>query len=75
MSPDIGTVIKIHCVTAQIQKKDEEQYHFTLVINSAKLPFYVSHFIDSLAESEYSTEIPELERKVDSGYWKTKKGA
>jgi len=70
VSPDVAAKIRIHCVTTAIGKKDEDQYNFTIVVDSKKIPFYVSNFIDTLEPTEYRVEIPELEKKVDSGFWR-----
>ena len=70
ISPDVKSKIKIHCVTVQTRLTEAEQYHFTIVLDSAEIPFYVSNFIESLEPTDYNSEIPELEKKVDIGFFK-----
>ena len=69
ISPDDKSKIKIHCITAQTWLTETKQHHFTIVLNSAEGPFYVSNFIESLEPTDYNSEIPELEKKVDIGWY------
>ena len=72
ISHDVESNIKIHHVTAQTRLTEAEQYHFTIVLNSAEISFNVSNFIESLEPTDYNSKIPELEKKIDIGNSKQK---
>jgi hypothetical protein len=48
IAQDVGSIIKIQCVIAQTGLKDEQQYHFTIVLDSAKIDFNITPFLESL---------------------------
>ena len=75
ISPGVKSNLKIHCVTVQTRLAEAEQYHFTIILNSTQVSFYVSNFIESLETTYYNSEIPELEKKIDIGFFKAKNGA
>ena len=69
-----GTLLKVRCITDVAGIPDREQYHFTIQLDSAKCDFNISHFLSTLEPTEYRTEIPDLEKKIDHNFFKTKDG-
>ena len=61
-------------VTAVTGLPDSNQYHFTIRLDSSTCAFNISHFLSMLEPTEYRTAIPDLEKKVDHNYFKTKDG-
>jgi hypothetical protein len=66
---DKGSMIKIHCVTAQTGIPEEQQCHFTIVLDSAKISLNITPFIMTLEPTEYRSEIPEMEKKIDNNFF------
>lgn len=66
--------INIHCVTTQVDKPPNKQYHFTICLNSILIPFNISHLLESLEPTEYRSMIKELEEKVDAGFYNNANG-
>ena len=66
--------IKIHCVTTTLGVAAEDQYHFTIVLNSEKINFNITPFLESLEPTPYSVEVKELEESVDRGEYHNKDG-
>ena len=52
----------------------EDQYHFTIVLNSEKINFNITPFLESLEPTPYSAEVKELEESVDRGEYHNKDG-
>jgi len=71
--PDVGSKIRIICETIVAEKSEEEKYHFTIVLDSRKIPFYISHFIESLEPTKYRVMMKELEKNVEIGFWQNAK--
>ena len=46
--------IRIHCVTTILRVVVEDQYHFTIVLNSEKINFNITPFLESLEPTPYS---------------------
>ena len=67
--------IKIHCVTTNNAFPVGNQYHFTILLNSEKIWFNISPFLESLEPTPYSSEIKELERKIDNGEYHNMDGS
>lgn len=63
-------VIKIKCMTTLPDLNKNDQYHFAVCIDSVVIPFNLSPFLESLEPTPYSSEIKELEKKLDNNEWK-----
>ena len=61
LTTDVFPDIRIHCVTTAIGVATEDQYHFTIVLNSEKINFNITPFLESLEPTPYSAEVKELE--------------
>jgi len=55
----------------QTGKQEAEQCHFTIIVDSLKIPFSVTHFLETLEPTEFRTKIPELEKKIDNNFFCT----
>jgi len=59
---------------AQIGKLEAEQCHFTIFLDTKKIPFAMTHFLETLERTKYRTEIPEFEKKIDNKEYCTANG-
>ena len=62
---EMHLVVKIKCMTT-IPDIDKDQYHFAVCIDLVLIPFNLSPFLKSLDPMLYSSEIKELEKKLDN---------
>jgi len=69
-----AAVVKIHCVNAISGKSDKEQCHFTIILDTKKIPFTMTHFLETLEPIEYRTDIPDFEKKIDAKEYCTPAG-
>ena len=74
LAEDVFPEIRIHCVTTTLGVVAEDQYHFTIVLNSEKIYFNITPFLESLEPTPYSEEMKELEESVDRGEYHNKDG-
>ena len=74
LATDVFPEIKIHCVTTTLGVAAKDQYHFTIVLNSEKINFNITPFLESLEPTPYSAEVKELEESVDRGEYHNKDG-
>ncbi len=52
----------------------EQQYHFTVVLDSIFIPFSLTPFLKSLGTSVFVDEVKELKKKLDNNKWHNKDG-
>ena len=74
LATDFFPEIRIHYVTTTLGVAAEDQYHFTIVLNSEKINFNITPFLESLEPTPYSAEVKKLEESVDSGEYHNKDG-
>jgi len=67
ISDGVFPKIKIHCVTVKNDLPPDKQYHFMLFVNSSKIFFNISSFLECLKPTPYVVELKQLEKKVDRG--------
>ena len=72
---DTNPIVKVKCMTTISEVKKKDQYHFAVCIDSVLIPFNLSPFLASLEPTPYSSEIKELETKLDRNEWKNDNGA
>ena len=71
---DVFPEIRIHYVTTTLGVAAEDQYYFTIVLNSEKINFNITSFLESLEPTPYSTEANELEESMDRREYHNKDG-
>ena len=54
---DVFLEIRIHCATTTLEVAAEDQYDFTIVLNSEKINFNITPFLESLEPTPYSEEV------------------
>jgi len=59
---------------AQTRKQKAEQCYFTIIVDSQKIPFAITHFLETLEPTKYRSKIPELEKKIDNNIFHTQAG-
>jgi len=69
-----GSKIMLHCVTTRTEWEKKNQYNFTLILDSAVIPFNISPLIASLEHTEFRGMMKELENKFDSQYFMSTSG-
>jgi len=69
-----ANVIKVHCMMVQMKKQEAEQCHFTIILGSQKIPFAITHFLETLEPTKYRYEILELEKKINNNNFCTPTG-
>ena len=67
---DANPILKVKCITTISDVEKKNQYHFAIFIDSVLIPFNLSLFLSSLEPTPYSSEIKELETKLDRNNWK-----
>nr|PNR27966.1 hypothetical protein PHYPA_028558 [Physcomitrium patens] len=70
-----GDMILVKCVTTEVLIDPTDEYHFTVLIPSKRIPFTMSPFLESLEPTEYSGEVKQLEAKIDRGDYNEKDGS
>nr|PNR63283.1 hypothetical protein PHYPA_001708 [Physcomitrium patens] len=70
-----GDMILVKCVTTGVLIDPTNEYHFTVLIPSKRIPFTMSPFLESLEPTEYSGEVKQLEAKIDKGDYTEKDGS
>nr|PNR26859.1 hypothetical protein PHYPA_030340 [Physcomitrium patens] len=70
-----GDMILVKCVTTGVLIDPTDEYHFTVLIASKRIPFTMSPFLESLEPTEYSGEVKQLEAKIDRGDYTEKDGS
>nr|PNR49410.1 hypothetical protein PHYPA_011306 [Physcomitrium patens] len=70
-----GDMILVKCVTTGVLIDPTDEYHFTVLIPSKRIPFTMSLFLESLEPTEYSGEVKQLEAKIDKGDYNEKDGS
>nr|PNR52876.1 hypothetical protein PHYPA_009251 [Physcomitrium patens] len=70
-----GDMILVKCVTTGVLIDPTDEYHFTVLILSKRIPFTMSPFLESLEPTEYSGEVKQLEAKIDKGDYTKKDGS
>ena len=71
---DVNPILKVKCMTTIPDVEKNNQYHFAVFIDSVLIPFNLSPFLSSLEPTPYSSEIKELETKLDRNEWKNANG-
>ena len=71
---DANPIVKIKCMTTIPEVEKKNQYHFFVFIDSVLIPFNLSPFLTNLEPTSYSSEIKELETKLDRNKWKNANG-
>ena len=74
LAEDIFPEIRIHCVTTTLGVAAEDQYHFTIVLNSEKIYFNITPFLENLEPMLYYEEVKELEESMDRRDYHNKDG-
>ena len=74
LATDVFPDIRIHCVTTALRVATKDQYHVTIVLNSEKINYNITPFLESLEPTPYSAEVKELEESVDRGKYHYKDG-
>nr|PNR31764.1 hypothetical protein PHYPA_025887 [Physcomitrium patens] len=70
-----GDMILVKCVTTGVLIDPTDEYYFTVLIPSKRIPFTMSPFLESLEPTEYSGEVKKLEAKIDRGDYNEKDGS
>nr|PNR28878.1 hypothetical protein PHYPA_027570 [Physcomitrium patens] len=70
-----GDMILVKCVTTEVLIDPTDEYHFTVLIPSKRIPFIMSPFLESLEPTEYRGEVKQLEAKIDRGDYNEKDGS
>ena len=66
--------IQVKCMTSGVLIRPEDVYHFTLILPSKRIPFTLSHFLESLESTDYRGEIKHVETEIDRGEYKERDG-
>ena len=73
VEPDALPTLRVKCVTTI--PECEDQYHFTICIDSVRIPFAITLLLESLEPTPFRGEIKELERRIDNNEWKDVNGS
>ena len=73
IEPDTHPILRVKCVTTIPESKD--QYHFTICIDSIRIPYAIMLLLESLESTPFKGEIKELERRIDNNEWKDVNGS
>ena len=71
---DANPIVKVKCMTTIPDVEKKNQYHFADFIDSILIQFNLNPFLSSLEPTPYSSEIKELETKLDRNEWKNANG-
>ena len=58
-------LIQVKCMTSGVLIRAQDVYHFTVILPSKRIPFTLSHFLESLEPTDYRGEIKHVEAKID----------
>ena len=70
---DAHPTLRVKCVTTI--SECEDQYNFTICLDSAAIPFAITPLLESLESMPFKGEIKELERRIDNNEWKDVNGS
>ena len=68
-------LIQVKCMTSRVLIRPQDVYHFTIILPSKRIPFTLSHFLESLEPTDYREEIKHVEAKINRGEYKERDGS